>query len=294
MLDEIRLTLAAAGEPFNALLFNEKQARAPRYFQVVFLAFHELLVKNNKEVGDRKALVERLRNSGDAIVMQEGGNWGAESRAKAIAAAVGLYQASFVASKNQDPAQVHWVTQLQNLLSQSYTEQSSYDFKQGFTLLDKSNAFDDDSFEKILKTCVGISNLRRGAKGYVLVGVSDAINTTERVEVVYGVKPILYEGFGIVGVEHEAVALGKNLDQLFQWIVDKIRNSAISDDLKGSLARNIKLVRYYDKTVVVFEAEAQADPSNYGGVFYVRNGAQLVEVPTADLAAFFRRFERGH
>lgn len=294
VLDEIRLTLAVAGEPFNALIFAEKQARAPRYFQVVFLAFHELLVKQNKEVSDRKALVERLRNSGDVIVMQEGGNWGADSRAKAIASAVGLYQGSFIESKNQDPAQVHWITQLQNLLAQSYTEQSAYDFKQGFTLLDGSNSFDEENFEKILKTCVGIANLRHGAKGYVLVGVSDSIATTERVEAIYGVKPILFEGFGIVGVEHEAKAIGKTLDQLFQHIVDKIRSSSVSDDLKGSLARNIKLVRYYDKSIVVFQSEAQADPSNYAGSFYVRNGAQLMAVPTSELAAFFRRFEKGH
>ena len=293
VIDEIQLTLAASGEPFNALFFAEKQARAPRYFQVLFLAFHELLVKQNKVVGDRKALVDKLRGSGDAIVMQEGGNWGAESRARAINSAVGLYQGAFVKSENPDPAQVHWITQLQNLLSQSYTEQAAYDFKQGFTVLDKKGSFDEDSFNKILKTCVSIANLKKGSKGYVLVGISDKPETTARVEEIYGAKPILYEGFGIVGVEHEAVAMGESLDQLFQLIVDKVKLSDVSAGLKDSLSRHLKSVRYYDKTVFVFEVEAQEDPSSFGDAFYVRHGAQLAELPASELPTFFRRFDRG-
>jgi predicted HTH transcriptional regulator len=76
-------------------------------------------------------------------------------------------------------------------------------------------------------------------------------------------------------------------------LVEKIKSSALSEDLKGSLSRNIKMVRYYNKTVVVFDVEAQHDPSSYGGVFYIRHGAQLNEVAPADLANFIRRFDRG-
>jgi predicted HTH transcriptional regulator len=127
----------------------------------------------------------------------------------------------------------------------------------------------------------------------VLVGIADTAATSARIEQVHGVNATMFEGFHIAGIEHEAMALGKSLDQYFQMLVEKIKSSALSEDLKGSLSRNIKMVRYYNKTVVVFDVEAQHDPSSYGGVFYIRHGAQLNEVAPADLANFIRRFDRG-
>jgi predicted HTH transcriptional regulator len=189
---------------------------------------------------------------------------------------------------------IHWITQLENILSQSYTEQSAYDFKQGFLRLDGTNVFDEDSFEKILATCAGISNIRRGAKGYVLVGVADKITTAQRVEQLFGVKAKTYERFFVVGVEHEAKALGKNLDQLFQMIVERVKASKLSPELRDFVARHIKPVRYYDQTVFVLEIEAQEDPSTYDGKYYVRNGAQLDELKSStELAALFKRYIQG-
>jgi len=188
---------------------------------------------------------------------------------------------------------IHWIGQLQNILSQSYTEQNAYDFKQGFTRLDGSAAFDEDNFTKILKTAVGIANIRRGYRGYILVGVADKASDAERVKTLYGAEAIIFEGFSIVGVDGETQALGKTHDQMFQMIVEKVRNSPLSSPLKDHIVRHIKAVRYYDKTIYVFDVEAQEDPSHYDGEYFVRNGAQLGEIPTTELTGFIRRFDRG-
>ena len=71
-------TLAHAALTFVQLLFDHPISPAPRYFQVVFLAFYDLIVKKNLAVSDPTKLVECLRNSGDHINIQEGGRWGAE------------------------------------------------------------------------------------------------------------------------------------------------------------------------------------------------------------------------
>lgn len=244
-------------------------------------------------VADRSLLVQRMQNSGTSIKVPEGGRWGAEERQKTVLGAVGIYGSAFKQADTVDPAVIHWITQLQNIITQSYTEQSAYDFKQGFLRLDGTNAFDDGSFEKILQTCAGIANIRKGAKGYVLVGVADKATTAARVQELYGATPLAYEGFFIVGVEHEARCMKKNLDQLFQIIVDKIKSSKLSTPLKDFIARHIKPVRYYDKTVYVFEVEAQEDPSSYDGKYFVRHGAQLEEIPPENLAALIRRYIMG-
>lgn len=194
-LDEVKLTLQYSGCTFGNLLFGKQPPRAPRYFQAVFLAIFELVVKARKEVKDRPGLVRKMQNNGDQITIPEGGRWGREDRTTTVHSVVGMYQSYFAPASTYDPATVHWITELENILTQSYTEQSWYDMKQGFTRLDDSGRFDEDSFRKIMQTCVGIANVAKNVKGYVLVGVADKASTAQRVEVLYGIKPKPFRPF---------------------------------------------------------------------------------------------------
>lgn len=287
--DQLLLTLHEARKSFGQLLFDEQPARAPRYFQAVFLAFYELIVLKNKEVKDRTALVRLMTNQAKTIAVPEGGAWGAEQRQKAIHAVVGVYDPQFKDAEGQDPALVHWISQLENLLSQSYTEQSAYDFKQGFLRIDDKK-FDDGSFEKILQTCVAISNIEKNARGYVVVGVADTMTTANTVEKTFGITARPFERFFFTGVEHEASTLNKNLDQFFQFIIEKIKNSKTSAPLRSYITSHMKPVRYYEKTVYVFEVKGQEDPSSYDGDYFIRNGAQLSKIASSDLPTFIRHY----
>ena len=293
VLDQLKITLNRSGRTLGQLLLGDQPPRAPRYFQVVFLALHKLMVVQNQEVVDQDQLVKLLDGSGRQIPVPEGGRWGAEDRTNLVNAAAGVYGVAFGPAKAYDPAQVRWITQMENILTQSYTEQAAYDFKQGFLRLDGKHAFDEDSFEKILKTLAGIANIRKGVRGYVLVGVADSDLDAKRVTELYGVDAKPFERFFITGVEHEAKALGRSLDQLFMELTSRIKASGLSEPLRDYVARNVKAVRYYDKTVYVFEAQAQEEPSNFNGVFYVRHGNKLAEVPTVQYAELFRRFLSG-
>lgn len=293
VLDQLKLTLNRSGKTLGQLLFGEQPPRAPRYFQVVFLALHKLIVVENQEVVDQDQLVRLMDGSGKQIIVPEGGRWGADDRAKSVNAAAGIYGAAFGPAKGYDPARVRWITQMENILTQSYTEQASYDFKQGFLRLDGKNTFDEESFDKILKTLVGIANIRKGGRGYVLVGVADTEADAQRVSRLYGVDPTPFDRFFITGVEHEATALSKSLDDLFMELTARIKASALSEPLRDYVARNVKSVRYYDKTIFVFETSAQSEPSNFGGVFFIRHGNQLAEIPTAQYGELFKRFLAG-
>lgn len=290
--DSLVLTLDRAGVTFSELLFPQGGANnpIPRYFQAVFLAFHDLIVKKNMVVADTSGIISCLRDCGKNITIQEGGRWGAENRGSAVDAVVGWLQRFFEEDRNPDPAQVHWVTKLQNLLTNSKTEQSAYDFKQGFLELSDNPSFDDNSFDKILETCAAIANISKGHRGYVLVGVAENAHTAGRVEDIFKSPSVLYEGFYITGVEHEAAYLGKDLDQLFQYITDKVGASELSEPLRSYVNSHIKCVRYYDKSLVVFEVEGQEQPSLFKGEFFERQGAQVKSIPNENLGALFSRF----
>jgi hypothetical protein len=178
-------------------------------------------------------------------------------------------------------------------MSQSLTEQALYDFKQGFLRLDGNQAFDEDSFEKILQTCAAIASNRLGCHGYVLVGVSESKETTERICKLHKVKPTEFMGWSVVGVDREAQCIGKSADEMFQWITNKVSTSKLSEPLRSFVARHLKPVRYYDKTIYVFEAEGQEDPSSYDGRYFDRRGSQLEEISADKLPTFIRRYLAG-
>ena len=78
---------------------------------------------------------------------------------------------------------------------QSKTEQTCYDFKQGFTRLDGSNLFDDESFNKIILTLTAIANNSAHTSGYVCIGVCDKKKDSDRIKDIYDVAAVSYRGF---------------------------------------------------------------------------------------------------
>ena len=78
--DAMVLMLDHANTPFSQLLFTDHRGGnpVPRYYEAVFLAMHELIVRRGNDHRDRGGLATRLTNSGGHISIQEGGRWGAE------------------------------------------------------------------------------------------------------------------------------------------------------------------------------------------------------------------------
>lgn len=290
--DAIIVLLKQAETNFAGLIFPNGNGGnpVPRYYQVVFLALHDLIIKKGMVVSDSAGLLSRLRDCGKNIQVQDGGRWGADNRSRMVESIIGWIQAFFENDQNPDPAKVHWITKLQNLLTNSITEQAAYDFKQGFYTLNSEPSFDESSFEKIMETCAAIANIGKGHKGYVLVGVAENERTATRVHDVFGSKALAYNNFFITGVDHEAKHAGKNLDQMFQDITDRVGRSALSEPLKSYINTHLKCVRYFDKTVFVFEIAGQETPSHLGGKWVERQGAQVKDISPEGMGALFERF----
>lgn len=291
--DAFALILGQAKTSFIGLIFpnGNNGNPVPRYFQAVFLAMHDLIVKRSMVVSNAGGLISRLTDCGKNIDIQDGGRWGAENRGRTVDSVVGWIQSFFEDDKNPDPAKVHWVTKFQNLLTNSKTEQAAYDFKQGFYTLNQTPSFDTGSFDKIMETCAAIANIGKGHKGYVLVGVAENASTAARVQQVFGSQPLTFGGFYVTGVDHEARHAGKTLDQLFQDITDRVSRSALSEPLKSYVNSHLKCVQYYDKTIFVFEILGQGSPSHWGGIWSERQGTQVKVIPPDRMGALFDRFK---
>jgi len=250
--DEMRKVLDESGRKFNELISNKNAV--PRYFQIVFLSFYELMFTQRMEIANYRGMVDRLTNISQHINITTGGNWSSANKTSNIRAVKGSFIDCFKPKERIDPAIDSWLTEFETLLTQSKTEQTLYDFKQGFTKLDGRGEFDQESFNKIIKTLTAVANHSPNSTGYVCVGVADNDNDAKRVENIYGIQFIEYKGFKIGGIEHEATRLQGSVDKFFRWLIQKVESQPIEQSVKANIGRDIRLVNYHGKDVVLLGA----------------------------------------
>ncbi|NEO19882.1 MULTISPECIES: DUF262 domain-containing protein [unclassified Moorena] len=290
--DQIRKILDECGLKFNELILDPSPQTSPRYFQTIFLSLYELMFIDKMEVADYAKLAKKLKNIGKHIDITRGGTWSAINKTHNIRAVQGIIRDAFRKREKIDPATDNWLIEFETLLTQSKTEQTLYDFKQGFTKLDGKGEFDHDNFKKIIKTLTAMANSLPKATGYVCVGVADTDRDARRIEELYGIESRNYKNFKITGIGHEAERLKDNLDNFFKWLVQKVKSQPIEESLQNNIGRNIKLVRYYEKDVIIFSLSASRDPVIYGDKYYQRIGSNVEEVMPTEFPDLFRRFHK--
>lgn len=293
VLDNLISLLEKSGKNFNSLLFERQQAKIARYFQIVFLALYRLMIDEGLEISNEKELIKKLDKAGDKTIKLSagGGNWSAKEKQTAIDAFSGVLRGCFIKSKTNDPSRNQWVTRFENILMQSSTEQTLYDFKMGLhNLSKKENEFNEELFSKIVKTLTAMANTLPSSTGYCIVGVSDTKESAERFEGFYNDKTINYSNFYINGVDKEAAIYHGDVDKYFTKLTQLIKREPISERDKDNISRNIMTVKYYDKTVVILKIESGNVPSIYGGKYFVRHGSNIDEVLPENFSMLFERF----
>lgn len=288
--NEIRKVIVLSEQKFRDLVAQDTSQRIPRYFQIIFLAFHRLMFKENKEVSSYTELIKKMTGLAARITITEGGNWSATNRTDNVLAVSGILQECFK-EKTTDPSSHKWFTEFESLLTQSRTEQTSYDFKQGFTMLVQPPVFDEDNFNKIILTLTAIANNSANSVGYVCVGVSDKQKDADRVKTIYGVDAVKYKHFFITGIGHEVSIIAKDLDDFFRQLVQQIRKQPISDEVKDVISKDIRVINYFDRDIVIFKITALSSPMYYDKRYYVRHGANVSEVPPENYPTFFQSYK---
>lgn len=290
VLNEI---LKKSGSTFGQLLFETPQSnRIPRYFQVIFLALHELVINENMQISDMQGLLKVMKGIGNKHIKLSagGGKWSAIERENNVKAIAGILKPYFKVKDTQDPAIATWAIELENILMQSNTEQNLYDFKQGFYNLAEESEFNQKLFSKVIKTLTAMVNIGPGNTGYVIVGVADNIDDANLVEKMYNIKKQKYNHFYITGIQGEALKYNKDLDSYYQKLIQLLQNEPIDDLYKAQIARNIRLINYYGHSVLVFKVVSEDQPALYANEYFERNGANLRKITPSEYPNLFKRF----
>ncbi len=289
--DQVIEIIEKSKENLRDLLFKSPPARFPRYFQLYFIAVYEMMLIKGKEVDSFPKLLRALKHSGESIKLAEGGgNWSAAEKERGIDQISGVIEKSFKKSGSFDPAKKHWISRFENILMNSTTEQTLYDFKVGLYELKAGSDFSLDLFSKCIKTLTAMANTQKGATGYIVIGVCENESTALSHKKIYGTKSAKYGSYFITGIDAEAIKYEKDIDTYFTRITNLIKSQPISDRDKDHIGRNIFTIKYYEKTVLIISLTSSSEPSIYGNNYYIRFGSNLEEVKPKGIVDFVKRF----
>jgi hypothetical protein len=274
------------------LVFKKKTTNAfPSVFAVLLIAFHELVIKDQKKITDYAGVQKALVDLDQRIQTGRKVTSAAERR-KNIDTVKGLISTFFV--KTKPPPIVmnnHATTDIEAAIRRSEIELSDYELKQGMLQLDHKRKVDSSVVEKVIKTICAIANNGPGRIGKIVIGVTDKDSDANRIKLLDKTDPKKVGKRFVVGVNREAHLLGISVDAYVSKWKEAVKNSALSDDLKNGVLSNIDFNSFYGLGVIVFTVPPQKELSYLGGEVYWRNGdsTELAKTPK-EIAGLAKRF----
>jgi len=293
VFNEIELLLKSSDRTLRIIIFGQNPVGLVRSFQVLFLAFYELIITEKMKINSYSNLLRSLVGIGNRHLNDiDSSNWGGKFRDEKIRAISGVIRQHFVANdKKDDPAVDSWTIQLENLLTQSKIEQQQFDFKIGFHRLDSSANFIQSTFDKVIKTLTSMANIAPNKKGYVIVGIADNDSDASLFESLYRIKSSSYRNYKITGIDKEAIKSVSNISTYFTRLRELVKNQPIENYTKDFILQNMRLISYYDKSLLVLEIESTNKPLLYDRKYYVRKASSVEEIQPENYVDLFNRFK---
>ncbi|MCH0567954.1 DUF262 domain-containing protein [Streptomyces sp. MUM 136J] len=247
-------------------------------FYAIFMAFFDLIVKQQKSPDDYPGIVGALRNVGQRL--KTGRHYiSSEDRVSNIDAVTGLIQRHFVAKV--PPVFGHGpglALDFENSLRRSRIETSRYEFKQGLLRLDIRRQWDDAIIGRLAETICAIANVKPGVDGYLYLGVADEESDAQRIGQLDSVEPISVGPHYVVGVDREARAKKISLDNYVQRFVSRIAQAGLGEPLGTQILSHVDTVEYKGLSVIRILIPGQNDLSYCNDSVFVRRGSSTERV----------------
>lgn len=296
VFDEFEKMLHKSQKSFSKLIFNDEAHGKGRSFQVIFLAFYNILT-SGKELSDPDKLIQILSGIGEREFGDISSDvWKATYRDEKIRAIEGIIIECFKDTSEQNPAIDNWISKLENLLMQSKIEQPLFDLKIGLYSL-QNDQYNEKCLHKIIKTLTAMANTGKNTTGYVIVGVADKKSDSQKYERKFGTLSRQFNSFFITGVDGEIEKNYRSADEYFNKVKQAIEKEPIDSYTISYITRYMRLVNYYDKSILVLSLKSSDKPLLYNGKFYERRAANVHEIVEDnevlpnDMIGLFERFK---
>ncbi len=294
IIDEIKKIFFEHDQTIISHILNQKVYRGPRYFQSLFLALNELLIRQEMKILDYNKVYERLHNIAERtmIISGGGGAWSAREKTDVVAQTVAILKPDFVERTEGDPMHYSYATEIETLLKQSKTENAQYDFKQGIHDL-ISGKRNDRLITKIFKTLSAMGNSEKNAIGYVLIGVADKFEDAEKISRKYNIESTKVGNFYITGIDGEVQQFyNGDYDAYFTQLKNVLQQMPLDEHYRRQIGAKMKMVSYYDKSVIIIKIISDNGAIMFDNNYYTRTGANNDPEPVSapEMPAFFAKF----
>lgn len=293
-IDQITKVCDAGAPPtkLRAIIFEERNTNAfPAVFTLLFVAFHEVFVKEKRSVSNYSALKGSINNITRHLNMSRRAT-SSELRRANVNAIKGIIAPHFVAN---DPAKAiyadHNTLDVDDYIRRSAMELANYELKQGIVSLGDKRDLNIDLLERIVSTIAAIANNGPERAGRILIGVADKPEDVARIVSLDKIQPRDVGGRSVVGVSREARALGISLEDYHGIIRKHIEASGISEPLKSSVLSSIDFNEYYGYGLIIITIPPQKEPSYLNDDMFWRDGDNTKKADSPKLiASIGRRF----
>lgn len=293
VFDEIKRVFRNRPKTIIGQIVSPRTYRGPRYFQVLFLAMFNLLIKQEKKIIDYDGLYNALDNiSSRTLNISSGGGWWTQQQKNELVASTSAVLAPYFADRGEnDPMHYSYANELETLLKQSFTENAQYDFKQGIHTL-KTGQRNEALIEKIFKTLTAMANAGKGATGYVLIGVADNFEDAEKIRNAYRTESIRVGSFYVTGINGEVERYYDSYDSYLMGIKNALDSMPISEHYRRQIGAKMRMVNYHEKAVVILRITCDNGAAVFDNAYYTRSGASNDPEPVSAEAmpAFFMKF----
>ena len=215
-VDEIlKVAEVAPAQKLRDIVFSKRTSNAfPSVFAALLLAFHELIVKEEKKIDDYVGVKKAITNLSDRIDTGRRATAPNERR-KNIDTVKGLVGSSFI--KGESATAIygnHTTMDIEATIRRTEIELADYELKQGLLTLGEPRTEDPNILDKVVRTICAIANNGPHRVGKLIIGVTDKAADAERIRQLDGIDPRKIGKRFVVGVAREASALGESVEFL--------------------------------------------------------------------------------
>ncbi|MBW7984212.1 DUF262 domain-containing protein [Enterobacillus tribolii] len=253
-------------------IFEETNTNGfPAVFTILFIAFFELIVKDNKKISNYAELKQNIYNIVSRITVGRRAS-SSTGRRTNINAVKGVIGDCFVVSN--DPLPIynnHSTIDIEGVIRRSEVELASYELKQGILQLHGQREENPDVTEKIINTICAMANNGQGSTGKIIIGVTDQEQHADLISQLDRIEPIKIGSRYVVGVKREATKMGISLEDYFAKWATAIRNSDLSEPLKGQVLSTMDFNDFYGLGLLIITIPPQQNVSSVGDNVYWRD-----------------------
>lgn len=292
-VDEIKnICISNGNEKLRDIIFKKRTTNAfPSVFAIIFIAIHELIVKENKKIRDYQATRKAIENLVERI--EPGRRAGApDERRKNVNTVKGLINSCFIDAKNNNHIYgAHSTVDIEGAIRRSEIELANYELKQGMLSLSDDRNIDSSLVDKIINTICAIANNGPNNTGKMLIGVTDKDRDANRIKQLDKIEPKKIGKRFVVGVNREAKSMGISVENYFSKWKHNIQNSELSPHLRDTVLSNIDFHSFYDLGIITITIPPQREMSYVGEETYWRSSDSTQKAKSAkEIASIAKRF----